>query len=318
MSDPAAPSISNPAVLPDGAKLIEIWAGSLAQVLGQISGGKISGSALACTVLAEPPAGLPAAAETDLWVVCACSGGLRGEMSLRLSAPSAIFLAQTLMGEASSPEAAAASSHEPTPQQLAATIPPVSAEQSEAAMELLRQVAGLVASALKPQWGEVQLRLEPAAGAPSWPSSLTSWIRAGENPTLPLEVHLSAALMAAWRAEGTRAQKNAGTQPVAPEGAATPPSPAQTPANHSNSNNKVSLDLLMEVELALTLRFGSRSLPLGEILDFNPGSVIELDRQVEDPVDVLLDGRVVARGEVVVMDGNYGLRVTEIGPASGA
>jgi flagellar motor switch protein FliN/FliY len=56
-------------------------------------------------------------------------------------------------------------------------------------------------------------------------------------------------------------------------------------------------------------------MPLREILEFCPGTVIELDRQVDEPVDLLLHGKLVARGEVVVVDGNYGLRVTEVVPA---
>ncbi len=72
----------------------------------------------------------------------------------------------------------------------------------------------------------------------------------------------------------------------------------------------------MDVELAVTLRFGSRRMLLREVLDLVPGSVVDLDRQVDEPVDVLLDGRLLARGEVVVLDGNYGLRVTEVAPAS--
>jgi flagellar motor switch protein FliN/FliY len=72
--------------------------------------------------------------------------------------------------------------------------------------------------------------------------------------------------------------------------------------------------VLVDVELAVTLRFGSRRMLLREVLDLSPGIVVELDRQVQEPVDMLLDGRVVARGEVVLLDGNYGLRVTEIAP----
>jgi len=71
----------------------------------------------------------------------------------------------------------------------------------------------------------------------------------------------------------------------------------------------------MDVELAVTLRFGSRRLLLREVLDLNTGSVVDLDRQVQEPIDMLLDGRVVARGEIIVLDGNYGLRVTEVAPA---
>jgi flagellar motor switch protein FliN len=51
-----------------------------------------------------------------------------------------------------------------------------------------------------------------------------------------------------------------------------------------------------------------------EVLDLSPGAVVELDRTIQEPVDLLLDGRLVARGEVVVIDGNYGLRVTDVSP----
>jgi flagellar motor switch protein FliN len=71
-------------------------------------------------------------------------------------------------------------------------------------------------------------------------------------------------------------------------------------------------NLLMGVELAATLRFGGRSMPLKDILDLCAGSVVELDQEIQEPVDLLLDGRLVARGEVVVVDGSYGLRVTEV------
>jgi len=74
----------------------------------------------------------------------------------------------------------------------------------------------------------------------------------------------------------------------------------------------VNLNLVMDVELSMSLRFGRRQLPLREVLELTNGSVVELDRQVDDPVELLLDGRVIARGEAVIVDGNYGLRVTEI------
>jgi flagellar motor switch protein FliN/FliY len=74
----------------------------------------------------------------------------------------------------------------------------------------------------------------------------------------------------------------------------------------------LNLRLVMDVELNVTLRFGQRQLSLREILELTSGSVIELDRQVEEPVELLLEGKVIARGEAVVIDGNYGLRVTEV------
>ncbi len=72
------------------------------------------------------------------------------------------------------------------------------------------------------------------------------------------------------------------------------------------------LQLVMDVELNVSLRFGQCQLPLRDVLDLTSGSVIELDRDVDDPVELLLDGKVIARGEAVIVDGNYGLRVTEI------
>ena len=72
------------------------------------------------------------------------------------------------------------------------------------------------------------------------------------------------------------------------------------------------LELLLDVELEASLRFGSRELPLGEILDLGPGDVVQLDRQVADPVDLVVADKIVARGEVVLVNGNFGLRVTEV------
>jgi flagellar motor switch protein FliN len=100
------------------------------------------------------------------------------------------------------------------------------------------------------------------------------------------------------------------------ESAGPAANPAAPPASSDGEENRARLDLLMEVELAVTLRFGSRRLLLREVLDLNPGAVVDLDRPGDEPVDVLVDGRLVARGEVVVMDGNYGVRITEVAPAS--
>jgi flagellar motor switch protein FliN len=72
------------------------------------------------------------------------------------------------------------------------------------------------------------------------------------------------------------------------------------------------LELLLDVELEASLRFGVREMPLGEILDLGPGDVVELDRHVADPVDLIVGDKIVARGEVVLVNGNFGLRVTEV------
>ncbi|MDE1178388.1 MAG: flagellar motor switch protein FliN [Edaphobacter sp.] len=72
------------------------------------------------------------------------------------------------------------------------------------------------------------------------------------------------------------------------------------------------IDMLNDIDLDATLRFGSREMTLEEVLNLGPGSVIELDRHISEPVDLVVGDRIVARGEVVVMSGNFALRVTEV------
>lgn len=72
------------------------------------------------------------------------------------------------------------------------------------------------------------------------------------------------------------------------------------------------INLLYDIELDATLQFGSREMPLREILELGPGDVVELDRHVSEPVDLVVGDRIVARGEVVVVSGNFALRITEV------
>jgi flagellar motor switch protein FliN/FliY len=83
-------------------------------------------------------------------------------------------------------------------------------------------------------------------------------------------------------------------------------------ANSPLEEKNGTASLLENVEIDVTLRFGERRLPLREIGELRSGSVIELDKSLQDPAELLLGDRVVARGEVVIVDGNYGLRVTEV------
>jgi len=262
---------------PEPAGYVQLWVQSFSQVLEQVAG-----SAIPCALRDQAPPGFPAAGDDSVWILLTSSGALRGEMSLRLAAAGALRLAQIFMSEPAAPEAT------------------LTAEHREAVVELLRQVAGIVSTSAKARWGEVQLRLQASPGAPSWPFSSTLWLLAGEEgPTgVGVEFGLSAALVAELRAEKTET-----TGPVA-DSASLPASPIDP------SEGK--LGLLMGVQLAMTLRFGSRRLTLREVLDLTPGAVVELDRHVQEPADLLLDGKLVARGEVVVMGGNYGLRVTEV------
>lgn len=69
---------------------------------------------------------------------------------------------------------------------------------------------------------------------------------------------------------------------------------------------------LMDMDLQVSISLGRAELPLQDVLRLTTGSIIELNRSVGDPVDVVVNERVVARGEVVVVNGNYGVRVQEL------
>jgi flagellar motor switch protein FliN len=92
--------------------------------------------------------------------------------------------------------------------------------------------------------------------------------------------------------------------PPAPKAAAVPPSVSQY--------NPVNLDVLMDIDLPLTVRFGQTEMPIQALSRLGPGSIIDLGRSPDEPVDVMVNGKVIARGEVVVVAGNYGVRVTEV------
>jgi flagellar motor switch protein FliN len=72
------------------------------------------------------------------------------------------------------------------------------------------------------------------------------------------------------------------------------------------------LELILDIDMPLTVRFGEATVSIEALSKLGPGSLVELSRQPDDPVDVLINGRLVARGEVVVVAGNYGVRVTQV------
>lgn len=72
------------------------------------------------------------------------------------------------------------------------------------------------------------------------------------------------------------------------------------------------IDLIMDVPLEVTVELGRTKKAISDVLDFSPGTIIELDKIAGEPVDVLVNGKLVARGEVVVIEESFGVRVTEI------
>jgi flagellar motor switch protein FliN len=82
-------------------------------------------------------------------------------------------------------------------------------------------------------------------------------------------------------------------------------------AGQGNAGNW-NIDLLLDVELPVSVTFGNAEMQLKDILKLGAGSVIELDKSVNDPVTIIVNHKMIAKGEVVMVDGNYGVRILEV------
>jgi flagellar motor switch protein FliN/FliY len=98
-------------------------------------------------------------------------------------------------------------------------------------------------------------------------------------------------------------------QPSAP--AAAEPGTDVAPLPDSVQQSRT-LDLLLEVELPVSVSFGRARLPLKDVLKLTSGAIVELNRSISEPVEVIVNNCVIARGEVVVVDGYYGIRIQQI------
>ncbi|WP_338453238.1 flagellar motor switch phosphatase FliY [Niallia oryzisoli] len=81
---------------------------------------------------------------------------------------------------------------------------------------------------------------------------------------------------------------------------------------HSQETEPKNLDMLLDIPLQVTVELGRTKRSVKEILELSPGSIIELDKLAGEPVDILINSRLIAKGEVVVIDENFGVRVTDI------
>ncbi len=277
----------NPAREPNVQEYLKAWGAGISRVLQEVAGAPHASAELSPEAT-QTLLGLPS--EELVGVKFEVKQRLSGNQGFTLSRKDAVRLAQLLLGE---PEDENAEMKD---------------DYRDAAGELFRQFAGAAASALKElAGGEVSFQwvgLEPLAGESALQAGM-QWTCAGKTP-FSMVAQLNPALVAALNPAPARAQR--------PPQAAPPldlPTSTQAPAYVSPVRDP-KLDLLMEVELEVSLRFGERQMALREILDLNAGSVVELDQNVQDPVELLVGEKVVARGQVVVVDGNYGLRVMEI------
>lgn len=72
------------------------------------------------------------------------------------------------------------------------------------------------------------------------------------------------------------------------------------------------LDMVLDVPVSLSVELGSTQLPMKDVLELGEGSVITLDKEADAPVELFINGRLIARGEVVVVEDRFGIKITEL------
>jgi flagellar motor switch protein FliN/FliY len=167
----------------------------------------------------------------------------------------------------------------------------VSEEQARALAAVISSSTAALGQSLSPQYGELSFKVDCVSGLAFGGMFVVPLAASGGGPDAAVLLYFDGQLLDAL------------SSAAAGDEDADSAKRLFHPAN---------LKLVMDVELNVSLRFGQRQLPLREVLELTSGSVVELDRLVDEPVELLLDGKLVARGEAVIVDGNYGLRVTEI------
>lgn len=184
-------------------------------------------------------------------------------------------------------------------------------EDSEARntwIEILGQALGTLARAMGAVFSRETTCDRGAERAPgeSDPDSPSEWIPVrltfAETELAPLYVGFSPALLEAL----TRAQSSESPHLDSESAAAAGRDPG-APIERSRTMN-----LLLDIDLPVSISFGKTQLAMRDVIKLTTGSIVELDRGVSEPVDVLVNGSLVARGEVVVVEGNYGVRILEI------
>lgn len=155
-------------------------------------------------------------------------------------------------------------------------------------------------------------------------TDLASRVREAMKPEPePEPAPAPAAAPAAAPSAGYAAAPMAATPAPAAGGFAMPPRPAGPPVDArpvefaqlggaDYSGMPANIDLIVDIPVRVTVELGRTRKTIGEVLALGPGSVVELSKMAGEPVDVLVNGKLIARGEVVVIDESFGIRVTEV------
>lgn len=86
----------------------------------------------------------------------------------------------------------------------------------------------------------------------------------------------------------------------------------ETPAPDAPTGKDVNLEVILDVAVTLSMEAGRTRVPIRNLLQLNKGSVVELDRSAGEPLDVLVNGTLIAHGEVVVVNDKFGIRLTDV------
>jgi len=277
MSDPTLPTAIQ--------HFCTVWVECFSRVLGSLG---IASPVVDATNPVSTQAPTPQEFESLVCIRFTGGGSIKGELLWVAEKPTALQLAQSLMSEPLDPAVTFGN------------------DQRDAFGELLRQVAGQTATAWKTQSGsEIELVFQSTVEpAPVTAQSSTLRLKGEKFPELSLRLFLDEDLCAALVALPAPPPPPPPEQAVAFIPEAVPP-PRSNPL-------PVNLALVLDVELQATIRFGERQMLLRDIFGLMAGAVVELDQTVNEPAQLFVAGRLVARGEVVVVDGNFGLRVTEV------
>jgi len=183
------------------------------------------------------------------------------------------------------------------------------ADARNTCLEILSQSLAAVAQILSARLGREVVPEHGAERRQAGAAAYTFTATVGyAGAALPFEVALTAGLMRALDIGAVEAfPHDPGALLPADFGAAGAGAleVSGSPVSHT-------MDLLLDVELAVSVSFGRTELPIKEILKLTTGSIVELNRSLSEPVEVIVNNCVVARGEVVVIDGNYGVRIQQI------
>ncbi len=259
---------------------VTVWKDAFLRVLESLGAAGVSAENVDGTAL--QPTG---ESQVGILTVKFSGGGcLKGEMLWTCEKPVALQCAQLLMSEDLNPEAEFSATH------------------TDGYLEFIRQVAGEAAVGWKLQRGEpTEIVYQAETGSKfETHSSAAFRLSSDKCKSLTFRIDLDASLAESLLAKRERESPETVTTEIAEAGGA---------ANLALPSN---LDLILEVQLDATIRFGEREMLLQDVFGLMPGSVVELNQLVSEPADLLVAGRLVAKGEVVVVDGNFGLRVTEV------